>query len=273
MVTDDLVAVDKGKFSILGVQISAVNNVMAIEHIIKAAHEKRPYRVTALAVHGVMTGVQDEKHRYRLNQFDLVLPDGQPVRWALNFIYRVGLKKRVYGPDLMVTLCSKAADQGIPVFLYGSTPETLQNLVSNLQCRFPNLNVAGTLPSLFRQITPDEQSAIQEIIRNSGARIVFVGLGCPRQEVWVYENVQPIGVPLIAVGAAFPFHAGTLPQAPSWMQNYGLEWLFRLYQEPDRLWRRYILLNPVYILLIIAQWIGFIKHKPVSIVPDQHLYG
>lgn len=272
MAADDLAPVDKGKLPVLGVQISAVNSAAAIDHILKAAHEKRPYRVTALAVHGVMTGVQDEKHRYRLNQFDLVVPDGQPVRWALNMIYRAGLKKRVYGPDLMLAVCIKATAQNVPVFFYGSTPHILQRLITNLQHRFPGLQVAGALPSQFRQITVEEQSAINDTIRASGAQIVFVGLGCPRQEVWVYENAAQIGVPAIAVGAAFPFHAGVLPQAPIWMQDYGLEWLFRLIQEPARLWRRYLLLNPVYIVLILAQWIGFLHHDPASTAPDQPLY-
>lgn len=244
---------DLGKKNVLGVQINAIDYAAALATIIAAAHDRRPFSVSALAVHGVMTGVLDPIHRYRLNHTDLVVPDGQPVRWALNLLYKTGLSDRVYGPTLTLKLCAAAAAQGIPIYFYGSRPEVLAALVQRLQGLYPNLIIAGTQPSRFRQITAAEQAAIASEIRASGAQITFVGLGCPRQEVWAYENRDLLGMPVIAVGAAFDFHAGLLPQAPPQLQRLGLEWAFRLVQEPRRLWRRYMVLNPLYVSMLILQ--------------------
>jgi exopolysaccharide biosynthesis WecB/TagA/CpsF family protein len=244
---------DLGKFNVLGVQVNAIDYEAAVERVIAAAKAQEPLALSALAVHGVMTGVLEPEQGYRLNHLDVVVPDGQPVRWALNWLYHVNLKDRVYGPTLMLKVCEQAAQEQIPIFLYGSKPEVLEALEDNLTCKFPNLKIAGTQPSLFRQVSADESRKIARYIRQSGAGIVLVGLGCPRQEVWVFENRELLGIPAIAVGAAFDFHAGLLPQAPAWMQKRGLEWAFRLGQEPGRLWRRYVLLNPQYLFLLALQ--------------------
>lgn len=244
------------KYSVLGVDISAITYDEAVAAILAAAEAKRAFKVSALAVHGVMTGVFDDAHRFRLNSFDLVCPDGQPVRWALNLIHRANLSDRVYGPEMTLRLCAAAEAQGLPIFFYGSTPEVLAALRTNLRRRFPALEIAGMRPSLFRRSSPEEQAEINREIGDSGARIVFVGLGCPRQEVWTFENADALGLPTIAVGAAFDFIAGYLPQAAPFLQRYGLEWAFRLWQEPKRLWRRYVLLNPAYVALVFAQMTG-----------------
>lgn len=245
---------DHEKHNILGVMVNATDYDSAVTQIISAAHQGQSFGVTALAVHGVMAGVLDSTHQYRLNQLHLVVPDGQPVRWALNLLYKVNLSDRVYGPNLMLAVCKAAAGEQLPIFLYGSKPEVLEALSSNLQSKFPNLLIAGKQPSRFRTLSAEEkQQDIQHII-DSGAKIVFVGLGCPRQEIWVYEHLELLPMPMLAVGAAFDFHAGTLPQAPAWMQKRGLEWLYRFLQEPRRLWKRYVLLNPTYLLLLFLQW-------------------
>ena len=241
------------KHNVLGVGIDAVSRAMAVAGIVEAARERRAMAVSALAVHGVMTGVLDSEHRYRLNHLDLVVPDGQPVRWALNVLHRANLSERVYGPDLMLDVCAEAARHGLPVYFYGSRRDTLAALERNLTSRFPGLIVAGAQPSRFRTISDDERRAVVAEIENAGASIVFIGLGCPRQEVWAYEYRQSLRMPLIAVGAAFDFHAGNLKRAPAAMQRVGLEWLYRLVQEPRRLWRRYLLLNPSYLTLLLAQ--------------------
>jgi exopolysaccharide biosynthesis WecB/TagA/CpsF family protein len=139
------------------------------------------------------------------------------------------------------------------VLFYGSRPEVLAALVARLTARFPGLEVAGAMPSRFRRLSTEERAETVRAIRATGARIVFVGLGCPRQETFAYELRDELGVPLVAVRAAFDFHAGLLPQAPAWMQRRGLEWLFRLRQEPRRLWRRYPLLNPAYCARVAGQ--------------------
>ena len=242
-----------GKRDILGVMVDVVDYESAVDQILQAAKERRGFAATALAVHGVMTGALDPEQRFRLNEFDLVVPDGQPVRWALNLLHSARLSDRVYGPTLMLALCESCAREGIPIYLYGSNETVLTRLRERLQRRFPTLKIAGSQPSRFRRITSDEKSEIVRDIRRSGAQVVFAGLGCPRQEVWAYEFRDALSMPVVAVGAAFDFHAGTVPQAPRGMQNAGLEWLYRFAHEPRRLWRRYALLNPLYVAMVAAQ--------------------
>ena len=245
--------IDRGRHNLLGVEINAVDYEAAVNQIIGAAQHRRPFGVSALAVHGVMTGVMDKEHRHRLNQLELVVPDGQPVRWGLNLLHQIRLRERVYGPDLMLKVCEMAAEAGISVFLYGSTVETLDQLAEQLVEKIPELEVAGTRASKFGKLAAAEKQEIINEIRCSGAAITFVGLGCPRQEVWTYEFKEALEMPVLSVGAAFAFHAGDLPQAPPMMQRLGLEWLFRLVHEPRRLWRRYVLLNPYFLTLVALQ--------------------
>jgi exopolysaccharide biosynthesis WecB/TagA/CpsF family protein len=254
--------IDHGKHNILGIQISAVDYDAAVEKIITAAHARQPLAISALAVHGLMTGALDAIHRFRLNRFDLLVPDGQPVRWALRTLHRVNLPDRVYGPTLMMRVCERAANEQLPIYLFGSTTETLRQLSTNLVNRFPQLQIAGVRASRFRQLSLLERDETIQDIRRSGANIVFVGIGCPRQEVWAYEFREAIGVPLLAVGAAFSFHAGQLAQAPSIFQERGLEWLYRLVHEPRRLWKRYLILNPLYLALVFAQWLHLGRFDP-----------
>lgn len=245
---------DGEKRPVLGIGINAVDYDGAVTRIIDAARRGRPFSVSALAVHGVMTGALDLTHRYRLNRLDLVVPDGQPVRWALNLLHDAGVRERVYGPNLMLRLCEAAARQEVPIFLYGSRPDVMARLETNLRRRFPALRIAGTATSRFRNADDVENAAIIDDIRATGARLVFVGLGCPRQEVFAFENAAALSCAVVAVGAAFDFHAGTQKQAPHWMQDRGLEWLFRLISEPRRLWRRYVLLNPLFCWNVAKQW-------------------
>lgn len=197
-----------------------------------------------------------------MNSFDLVTPDGQPVRWALNVLHGAGLKDRVYGPTLTLKVVERAAELGLPIYLYGSTEPTLERLVPALQGMFPALKVAGVEASKFRGAEPGEAQAIAERIKASGARIVLVGLGCPRQEVFAYAMRPLLDMPLLAVGAAFDYHAGLLKNPPAWMQKYALEWLWRLGLEPKRLWKRYVLLNPAYLSRLAAQKAGLWKAVP-----------
>jgi N-acetylglucosaminyldiphosphoundecaprenol N-acetyl-beta-D-mannosaminyltransferase len=254
------------KRNVLGVLVDAVDYDRAVADIVAAAEEQRPYAVSALAVHGVMTGVQDPVHRYRLNRLDLVTPDGQPVRWALNLLHGAGLRDRVYGPELTLRLCAEAARRSMPVYFYGSDAETVATLVDKLAQRFPGLVVAGAEPSRFRPLDAAENDELASRVRASGARIVFVGLGCPRQEIFVYENRDRFGVPAVAVGAAFDFHAGKSKEPPAIVQRYGLQWLHRLLQDPRRLWRRYLLLNPNYSARLVAQRVGLWRPDPSSTV-------
>lgn len=267
--------IDGGKKNIAGVLVNAIDYETAVTKIIEAAKAKQPMSVSALAVHGVMTGVQEPTHRYRLNHFDLICPDGQPVRWAMNLMYKTQLKDRVYGPNLTLFLCERAAAEGLPIYLYGSRIEVLDAFSRRLRDRYPNLIIAGSQPSRFRKVSPEEKQEIAQEIRDSGAAITFVGLGCPRQEVWAYEYREELSMPLLAVGAAFDFHAGLLPQAPKKLQDSGLEWFYRLVQEPKRLWKRYLFLNPYYVWLISLQILKLRKFDPTKVPKPQQeiLYG
>lgn len=253
--------IDLGKRSVLGIGVNAIDYEAAVAKVIEAGKQRQPMSVTALAVHGVMTGVSDKAHKYRLNQFDLVCPDGQPVRWALNRIHGCGLNDRVYGPELTLRLCEAAAKEGVPVFLFGATQEMLDEFAVQLCEKFEGLKIAGKRASQFRTISPEERDDLAKEVNESGAGICFVGLGCPRQEIFAYEMREHISMPLIAVGAAFAFHAGMLEQAPSWMQRNGLEWLFRLTREPKRLWRRYSTTNPAFATLALLQKLGLYRAR------------
>lgn len=261
------------KKNILGILIDNASLETATTMVIEAARRGEAFAVSALAVHGVMEGVLDAAHRYRLNHLELTVADGQPVRWALNHLHAVGLRERVYGPNLTLAVISRAEQEKLPVYFYGSTRDVLALLCANLQERFPNLRIAGASPSTFSRITPEAANLIGDQIRQSGAQIVFVGLGCPRQEVWAYEFRDRLKLPILAVGAAFPFLAGTLRQAPKWMQDRGLEWLFRLCTEPRRLWRRYLMLSPAYLFLVACQSLGFSFRANGAPPAKEILYG
>ena len=267
--------IDLGKRNLIGVRIDAIDYAGAVQRVMRAAEAGERCTATALAVHGVMTGALDPQHRYRLNHLDLVVPDGMPVRWGLNLLHRTALPDRVYGPNLMLRVCEAAAERGVPIYLFGCDEPTLQQLQDRLTQRFPKLRIAGSQPSKFRRLTPEEGDRLAAEIRGSGAGITFVGIGCPRQEVWAYEFGDRLQMPVLAVGAAFAFHAGTLPQAPRWMQNAGLEWLYRFCKEPRRLWRRYVYLNPAYVTLLALQLTGLRRPDSDRLTPpaEQMLYG
>jgi N-acetylglucosaminyldiphosphoundecaprenol N-acetyl-beta-D-mannosaminyltransferase len=260
-----------GKKNILGIMIDAVDYEAAVAFVFQCVRQKRGAMVSALAVHGVMTGVLDPAHKFRLNHFDLLVPDGQPVRWVMNWLYGTKLRERVYGPELMLKICDKAAKDATPIYLYGSTELVVTSLRESLARMFPRINIVGSEPSAFRKLSVDEKSALQRRIRSTGASIVFVGLGCPRQEIFAYELRDSLSAPVLAVGAAFPLLAGILPQAPPWMQRLGLEWLFRLLAEPRRLWRRYLLLNPAYLVLVALQRFGLRHFSPQGQSPANEL--
>jgi exopolysaccharide biosynthesis WecB/TagA/CpsF family protein len=248
-----------GKKNILGILVDALDYEAAVEQIIEAAKGRRGFAVSTASVHTVMEGVLNHEHKFRLNHLDLLTPDGQPVRWALKILHGVELADRVYGPNLTMRLCERAEKENIGLYFYGNTKEVLSALRNTLQRQFPRLRIAGMEPSKFRSLSHQERDRVTQRIRESGASLVFVGLGCPRQDVWAYEYRGLLSLPIVAVGGAFGVLAGKVPQAPEWMQDRGLEWLFRLWSEPTRLWRRYLLLNPVYAFLVGLQALGLAR--------------
>ena len=235
------------KYDLFGVQVSATSVDQAASLVLEAARQNVSAVVSFQAVHAVITTSADPAMREAVNSFELVGPDGQPVRWALNLLHKVGLRERVYGPELMLRVCQLAAADRVPVYLYGSSPEVIELLRTNLVGKYPGLVIVGAESPPFRVLSPAEEQETAQRIDASGARIVFIGLGAPKQDQFAHRQRERIHAVQVCVGAAFDFHAGTKPMAPRWMQRSGLEWLFRLSSEPRRLWRRYLVTNSLFL--------------------------
>jgi N-acetylglucosaminyldiphosphoundecaprenol N-acetyl-beta-D-mannosaminyltransferase len=247
------------KRKLFAVNYSICDYESASDEIIQQAHQNHSFGVSALAVHGLIESVKDQNLGELVNKIDLVVPDGQPIRWALNSFYKVGLKDRVYGPTLTKYVLEKANRDGLKVYLYGSTETTITKFRDFINRTYPQVIIAGIHVDRFREATPEEDLQDIEKINASGAHVVLVGRGCPRQERWVANHLGKVNAAMMAVGAAFDFHAGTVKQAPAWMQKRGLEWFFRLTQEPKRLWRRYLFTNSHFVYLFFMHKLGLKK--------------
>jgi len=261
------------KTNILGVGITPTSYdevVRLCDHWLASRNTRRALRgserpggrtryIAVTSVHGIITSVLDPSVRRCINRADVATPDGMPVVWALRS-FGCRAQERVYGPTLTLALCAMAEKRGHSIFLYGSRPETLDSLKDNLLLQYPNLRIAGSFSPPFRPLTEDESAEILQRITDSGAAFVFVGLSTPKQELWMAAHAPQLdGMVLVGVGAAFDFHAGNLRQAPPWMQRSGLEWLFRLLAEPRRLWRRYLLVTPLFLPLWCLQRLGILQ--------------
>ena len=237
---------------ILGTRVDGTNYAGAVETITRWAQEGQSRYVCVSTVHMVMEGHDDPAYQEIVNAADLVTSDGMPLVWGLRLL-GVRQARRVYGPDLTPLVCERAAAEGIPVGFYGSSPEVLEAMTANLREAYPSLDIAIKVSPPFRELTPEEVEGEIEALRASGARIIFVGLGCPKQERWMHARRGQVDAVLIGVGAAFDYVGKTKAQAPRFMQAHGLEWLFRLVTEPRRLWRRYLYHNPRFVALFAAQ--------------------
>ena len=240
------------KVDVFGVSLTPTTYEEATRVILDAARHRSGGVVSCFATHPLVEAARDPSFREKVNTFEMITPDGQPVRWALNLLHKAGLKDRVYGPELTLRLCRAAAEQGVPIYLFGGSPEVIEALCSRLPEIFPGLQIAGAESPPFRPLTEEEDDAAVSRINQSGAGIVFIGLGCPKQDLFAYEHRRRIEAVQLCVGAAFDFHAGRMKTAPGWMQRLGLEWLFRLIQEPRRLWRRYLVTNTLYFIKLAA---------------------
>lgn len=236
------------KVDLFGVKVTRTDYDDATERIMDAARDHRSYAVSALAVHGLMEAADDASFRDEVNTIDLVTPDGQPVRWAMNLLHRAGLPDRVYGPDLTWRVVERAAAEGIGIYLFGSTGETCERFAAEIRRRCPEVVIADIQPDRFRDATAEEDADDVDRMNRSGAGVVLVGRGCPRQERWVAAHRGKVNAAMLAVGAAFDYGAGNLDEPPRWMQRAGLQWLYRMVQEPGRLWRRYLVTNSKFLL-------------------------
>lgn len=247
------------KKQLFSVNYSITNYEKASDLIIEKAISHTSFGVTALAVHGLIESVKNKSFRNQVNKLDMVVPDGQPVRWALNSFHKVELKDRVAGPILTDHVLAKANDNSLGIYLYGSTPATLEKMQEVIRQKYPNIKISGIHPDRFRDATAEEDIADIKKINESGANIVLVGRGCPRQEKWVANHLGLINAPMMAIGAAFDFIAGNIVLAPKWVQDSGFEWFFRLVQEPNKLWKRYLTTNTHFIYLFITCKLGLRK--------------
>lgn len=245
---------------ILGMRVDATNYEEAATQIVTWAEEPLPRYVCVANVHMTMEAYDDHSFQHLVNQADLVTPDGMPLVWALRFL-GVPHASRVYGPDLTLHVCKAAERADVPIALYGGTQESLRDFTAFLARRFPRLRVVCRIAPPFRPLTPEEDQRYVRTLVDSGARIVLVGIGCPKQERWIAAHKDQIPAVLLGVGAAFDFFSGRVRQAPSWMQRIGMEWLFRMAMEPRRLWKRYSRHNPRF-LLLFARQLARARHAP-----------
>jgi exopolysaccharide biosynthesis WecB/TagA/CpsF family protein len=243
------------KADLFGVGTSKAGADEVLATIMDWAKTGRPATVDFMSVHGLALSHRDPEFRRRLNTFDIVACDGQPVRWALNRWHDARLAQRVYGPAMTLAVCRAAAEQGVGVYFYGARPDVLEKLLARMREQFPKLAIVGAESPPFRTLTAAEMEETAARINSSGAGIVFIGMGCPKQEMFATDQAGKINAVQLCVGAAFDFHAGTLAMAPEWMQRSGLEWFYRLCREPRRLWKRYLTANSTFIALWARQWL------------------
>jgi N-acetylglucosaminyldiphosphoundecaprenol N-acetyl-beta-D-mannosaminyltransferase len=242
------------EFRVVKMKVNSTSYNDSVNKILKWARNKESKYICAANVHMVMESYDSPEFNKVVNSADMVTPDGMPLVWMLR---RAGVKNqtRVCGPDLSLLVCKEAENQGIPVGFYGGTPENNEKLFHYLSENYPRLEITCMISPPFRSLTMEEEIKYINQINQSGTRILFVGLGCPKQEKWMFHHKNKISAVMIGIGAAFNFHSGDLKRAPKILQSLGLEWLFRFIMEPKRLWKRYLKHNPRFLYLAIKQLI------------------
>jgi N-acetylglucosaminyldiphosphoundecaprenol N-acetyl-beta-D-mannosaminyltransferase len=237
---------------VLGSMIDHLTYASAVDQISSWAERHESRYVCICNVHSIVAARHDSGLREAIESADMATADGMPVAFVMR---KSGFpdQQRICGPDLMLHYCRRAEQNGQSIFLYGSTDQTLMLLKNRLREWFPSLRIAGDYSPPFGPISHQEDLRNERRIKDSGAQVVFVGLGCPKQEKWMRSQKGRINAVMIGVGAAFDFHAGTVKRAPEWMQQYGLEWLYRFLSEPRRLWKRYLTTNSLFLIGVIRQ--------------------
>lgn len=242
------------KKKILSSSVTLASAEQVINQVGDLAHRRQSSYVCFANVHMLVESSFDAEFNEVLEQADIVAPDGLPVAVCMR-LFHAAHQGKVSGPDLMVSIFEYAARENLSVFFYGSTPEVLEQLNQRLAKDFPTLRVAGMISPPFRALTPSEDTEMVEAINRSGANIVLVGLGCPKQERWMSSHKGKISAVMLGVGAAFCFYAGTVKRAPVWLQNIGLEWFYRMLQEPNRLFKRYFVTNSWFLFLFLCEYL------------------
>jgi N-acetylglucosaminyldiphosphoundecaprenol N-acetyl-beta-D-mannosaminyltransferase len=249
-------------YRVLGVRFDAVQIPGVIARMEEwIAQREGAHYIAVSNVHVLMEARNSVSFRNVLDGADLCVPDGMPLVWV-GRLRGQNLKHRVYGPDLFLSFCRETQAKGYRHFFYGGAAGVAEALAVKLREQFPMLEIAGTYSPPFRPLTPEEDAGVVDMINRASADVLWVGLGCPKQEIWMYEHRERLRVPVLAgVGQAFDIHAGRVRQAPRWMREHGLEWLFRLASEPSRLWRRYLVYNSEFVLSELAEILGVRKFE------------
>lgn len=252
---------NRAYFNILGMRINLVQIPEIINCIsVWIENKERGNYIVVSNAYDVVAGKKDERIRNAVNASSLSIPDGISLVLFARLNGRA-IKKRAYGPDLMLDFLKLAEIKGYYSFFYGTTQDTLKSLIINLKLRFPALKVAGSYAPPFRSLTVAEDKEIANIINLASPDVIWVGLGTPKQQLWMYDHRERINAPvMIGVGAAFDFLAGIKPQAPRWIRDNGFEWLFRLITEPKRLWRRYLIDYPLFVYYVLVE----LASKPIK---------
>jgi len=253
---------DYGSRRILGMRVDGTTYAETARAIGDMAIADSGGMVCVASVHMVMEAFDAPDFQRIVNSADRVTPDGVPLVRALRMLGIPGAE-RVYGPALTPVVCELAEALDLSVGFYGGTPEVLESLTRALSERFPKLRIPFAYAPPFRPLTPSEDTAVVDAIDAAGVKILFVGLGCPKQERWMAAHRESLRCPMVGVGAAFDFIAGVKRQAPRWMQRLGLEWLFRLLAEPRRLWRRYLIGNPRFVYHFARELLRAASESPV----------
>jgi N-acetylglucosaminyldiphosphoundecaprenol N-acetyl-beta-D-mannosaminyltransferase len=247
------------RVNILGVGVHPMKMQDALDFIQQRIVSRDPAYICLTPIHAIMECYDRPELRRIYNHSGLTTPDGMGVVWLLKMGgYRA--VQRVYGPDLLLKTCEMSQQKGYRHFFYGGAPGVVDSLTTRLCAQFPDLQVCGSYSPPFRELTELEDLEIIQRIQEAKPDILWVGIGSPRQEIWMSQHLARLSVPILAgVGAAFDFHSGNKPQAPKWIQRSGLEWLYRFFSEPRRLFRRYIINYPRFALLTVAQAVGILK--------------
>jgi len=250
--TQTMTQVNPPSQSIIGFPVTALPFDSQMSLILNWAKHGLSKSVCIANVHMLVEAYQNSNFAKVLQEADLVTPDGMPLVWMLKLL---GVRKqdRVAGLDVLQALCEKSTKAGVKVFFLGSQAGILNQMRERLDREFPDLQIAGMEPLPFRPMTPEEDEALVEMLNQSGAGIVFVSLGCPKQEIWMANHKNRVNAVMIGLGGAFPVYAGLHKRAPGFIRSAGFEWLYRLLQEPRRLWGRYSSTIPVFVWLACKQ--------------------
>ncbi|MCC6329939.1 MAG: WecB/TagA/CpsF family glycosyltransferase [Acidobacteria bacterium] len=251
-------ASDRKRYRAVSLDIDVCTHGSAADRVIKLARAGRGSYVCFGTVHMIMEAVDSPKFAERVNAADLIVPDGMPTVWMQRLQKAEGAE-RVRANDLMMLLMARAESESLKVGFYGGRPEVIEAIRNRAGREHPDLKITYAFSPPFRPLTPEEDDEITANINSSGTEILFMGLGCPKQENWMAEHKERLNCVMLGVGASFDFYAGNVKESPAWLGRLGLEWLYRLTQEPKRLWRRYLILNPRFVFLAGRQ---FLRRRP-----------